>query len=122
MLDERGAAGELDWSRCAIDSVSVRAATGGELTGPNPVDRGKNGSKIHLLTGRAGLPLSIGISAANTHDKLALQSLVQGIPPIRSQRLGHRHRWVVESSGSRMHLRQAPVRTGRERRHRAACN
>jgi transposase len=29
VLDELGAAGELDWSRCAIDSVSVRAAKGG---------------------------------------------------------------------------------------------
>ena len=29
MLDELGARGELDWSRCAIDSVSVRAAKGG---------------------------------------------------------------------------------------------
>jgi len=29
MLDELGAAGQLDWSRCAIDSVSVRATKGG---------------------------------------------------------------------------------------------
>jgi transposase len=29
ILDELGALGELDWSRCAIDSVSMRAAKGG---------------------------------------------------------------------------------------------
>ncbi len=29
LLDELGARGELDWSRCAIDSVSLRAAKGG---------------------------------------------------------------------------------------------
>ncbi|KMO95648.1 transposase [Streptomyces roseus] len=29
ILDELGAAGELDWSRCAIDSVSLRAVKGG---------------------------------------------------------------------------------------------
>jgi transposase len=29
LLDELGAADELDWSRCAIDSVSVRASKGG---------------------------------------------------------------------------------------------
>ena len=29
VLDTLGAQGELDWSRCAIDSVSVRAAEGG---------------------------------------------------------------------------------------------
>ena len=33
----------------------------GDLTGPNPVDRGKKGSKIHLITDRTGLPLSIAI-------------------------------------------------------------
>ncbi|MGI5165690.1 IS5 family transposase [Spirillospora sp. CA-253888] len=86
VLDDLGAAGELDWSRCAIDSVSVRAAKGGALTGPNRLDRGTSGSKIHLLVDRAGLPLSVGIWAANTHDKLALQPLVRGIAPIRSRR------------------------------------
>ncbi|WP_369779871.1 IS5 family transposase [Streptomyces sp. R33] len=34
----------------------------GPLTGPNPTDRGKPGSKIHLITDRNGLPLSLGIS------------------------------------------------------------
>jgi transposase len=29
ILDELGARGQLDWSRCAIDSVSVRATKGG---------------------------------------------------------------------------------------------
>lgn len=29
VLDERGSRGELDWSRCAIDSVSVRTLKGG---------------------------------------------------------------------------------------------
>jgi transposase len=29
IVDELGARGELDWSRCAIDSVSVRATKGG---------------------------------------------------------------------------------------------
>ncbi|MCT9011859.1 IS5 family transposase [Streptomyces rhizosphaerihabitans] len=92
VLDELGARGELDWSRCAIDSVSVRAAKGGPLTGPNPTDRGKPGSKIHLVTDRNGLPLSLGISGANMHDSLGLQPLVRGIPPIRSRRGPRRRR------------------------------
>jgi transposase len=58
----------------------------GELTGPNPVDRGKYGSKIHLITERSGLPLSVGISGANLHDSQALVPLVKGIPPVRSRR------------------------------------
>ncbi|MEF9908002.1 IS5 family transposase [Streptomyces sp. P9-A2] len=91
VLDELGARGELDWSRCAIDSVNMRALKG-DLTGPNPVDRGKPGSKIHLITERSGLPISIGISGANLHDSQALEPLVRGIPPIRSRRGPRRRR------------------------------
>jgi hypothetical protein len=50
----------------------------GPLTGPNPTDRGKNGSKIHLITDRNGLPLSLGISGADMHDSLGRKPLVQG--------------------------------------------
>jgi transposase len=45
-----------------------------------------------LITDRGGLPLSAGISAANTHDSQALVPLVQGIPPIRSRRGPRRRR------------------------------
>jgi IS5 family transposase len=64
----------------------------GELTGPNRLDRGKNGSKIHLITERTGLPLAVAISAANVHDSLALEPLVRSIPPIRSRRGPRRRR------------------------------
>ncbi len=64
----------------------------GPLTGPNPTDRGKLGSKIHLITDRSRLPLSLGISGANLHDSLGLQPLVRGIPPIRSHRGPRRRR------------------------------
>ncbi|MFC8898335.1 IS5 family transposase [Streptomyces cinereoruber] len=91
ILDELGARGELDWSRCAIDSVSVRAAKG-SLAGSNPTGRGKRGSKIHLITDRNGLPLSLAILGANMHDSLGLEPLVRGIPPIRSRRGPRRRR------------------------------
>ncbi|WP_241485167.1 IS5 family transposase [Nocardiopsis potens] len=91
VLDELGSRGELDWSRCAVDSVNMRALKGGDLTGPNPVDRGKKGAKIHLITDRTGLPISMAISGANLHDSQALQPLVRAIPPIRSRR-GRRRR------------------------------
>ncbi|MEU3373513.1 IS5 family transposase [Streptomyces sp. NPDC006711] len=100
VLDELGARGELDWSRCAIDSVSVRALKGGPLTGPNPTDRGKAGSKIHLIVDRNSLPISIGISAANDHGSLALIPLMRGIPPIRS-RFGPRRRRPAKLHGDK---------------------
>ncbi len=82
ILDELGSRGGLDWSRCAIDSVNMRALKG----------RGKKGSKIHLITERTGLPISVAISGANLHDGQALQSRVRGIPPIRSRRGPRRRR------------------------------
>jgi transposase len=56
------------------------------MTGPGPVDRGKPGSKIHVLSDRAGLPLSVAVSAANTNDSFALKPVVMAIPAIRSRR------------------------------------
>jgi transposase len=47
LLDEHEA-GEIDWSRAAVDSSHVRAKGGGELTGPSPVDRSRLGSKYYV--------------------------------------------------------------------------
>ena len=41
------------------------------MTGPNPTDRGKIGTKRHVLTDQYGVPLSVVITAANTHDMKA---------------------------------------------------
>jgi len=58
---------ELAVSRQHICESTFR----GELTGPNPTDRGKLGTKRHLLTDKNGIPLSVVITAANTHDMKA---------------------------------------------------
>ena len=50
------------------------------------MDRGRPGSKIHALCDRAGLPLAVGVSAANTNDHHALKPLVRAIPAVRSRR------------------------------------
>lgn len=51
-----------------VDSRSVRAKRGGELTGPNPTDRGKAGTKYHVAVSADGVPLAVVPSAANVHD------------------------------------------------------
>lgn len=66
----------IRWKWQAADGKNSPAPLGGEKTGRNPTDRGKCGSKIHLLVDRRGAPLAIYISAANCHDKCALQDLV----------------------------------------------
>ncbi|MEU4763115.1 IS5 family transposase [Actinosynnema sp. NPDC023794] len=92
VLDELGSRGEVDWSRAILDAASVRAKKGGDMTGPNPVDRGKSGSKIHIVSDRAGLPLAVGVSAANLHDSQALKPMLMAIPRIRSRRGPRRFR------------------------------
>ena len=56
------------------------------MTGPNPVDRGKPGSKYHLLVDRRGIPLAVDLSAANTHDSLLLEAMVDAIPAVKGPR------------------------------------
>jgi putative transposase len=41
------------------------------MTGPNPTDRGKIGTKRHVLTDQRGIPVSVIITSANTHDMKA---------------------------------------------------
>jgi IS5 family transposase len=48
----------------------------------NPVDRGKPGSKYHLLIDAAGLPLAVGLSAANTHDSQLLEPMGEAVPAV----------------------------------------
>ena len=38
------------------------------MTGSNPTDRSKLGTKRHILTDKNGMPLSVVISSASTHD------------------------------------------------------
>ena len=54
----------------------------GDLVGANPVDRAKPGSKYHLVIDTTGLPLAVGLSAANTHDSQLLESMVEAVPAI----------------------------------------
>ena len=38
------------------------------MTGSNPTDRGKPGTKRHILTDKKGIPLSVVVSSASSHD------------------------------------------------------
>ena len=60
-----------------VDSCSVRAKHGGDLTGPNPTDRGKPGTKYHVVVASDGLPLGAVASAANVHDTRMFPELLR---------------------------------------------
>ena len=82
LLGWPGDDGSIDGFPVSVDSVAVPAKRGSQLTGPNPVDRGKARSNYHMLTGAGGLPLSITLSAANTYDALLLEPLIEAVPAI----------------------------------------
>lgn len=69
----------IGWCWQSIDSKSCPAPLGGTQTGKNPTDRGKKGSKIHLLVDERGAPLAIHITAANEHDKWSADDLIVSI-------------------------------------------
>ena len=46
------------------------------MTGNNPVDRSKLGTKRHILTDKHGIPLSAVISSASTHDIKLLTDVI----------------------------------------------
>nr|WP_247897186.1 IS5-like element ISAzba7 family transposase [Azospirillum argentinense] len=83
LLDRLGYANAINWDRAAVDSASVPGKKGGEETGPNPTDRGKPGSKRHILVDANGIPLALKISPANRHDSKLLETLVDAVPAIR---------------------------------------
>jgi hypothetical protein len=85
LLDRLGEAEQVDWERASLDSASV-AAHGGQKTGATPTDKGKSGSKHHIVVDRKGIPLSVIHSAANVHDSEVLEEVVDAIEPIRKPR------------------------------------
>jgi transposase len=53
LLDELGAAGRIGLDRVSVDSFSLRRSKG-DLTGANPVDRGKQGASCTRPASAAG--------------------------------------------------------------------
>jgi putative transposase len=75
---ERGGVG---WKWQAMDSKHAAAPLGGEKTGRNPTDRGKQGAKINLMVDGSGAPISVVLTGANRHDKVsAIELIVSAIP------------------------------------------
>ena len=85
-LAELRVAGMIDLSRAAADGSHVRALKGGPATGRSPVDRGRTGSKHHVIVEAHGIPLAATVTGGNRSDATQLIPLIQAIPPIRGKR------------------------------------
>jgi transposase len=65
------------------------ASTGHEgrpKTGPSPVDRARTGSKHHVISDGAGIPLAVSLTGRNRNDVTQLLPLIDAIPPVRGKR------------------------------------
>jgi transposase len=67
----------FDFSECSIDGSQHKAPAGGEGTGRNPTDRGRQGWKWSLLTDRDGIPVGWASDGANRHDTMLLPPTLQ---------------------------------------------
>ena len=100
LLTRLRSAGEIEWSRAIADSSQMQAEKGGAETGPSPVERGRAGSKHHLLVDGSGLPLLWALTGNTKHGS----------------GLG-RYRWAIERTSAWPHrTKRLPVRYHRRRR------
>ncbi|MET9125410.1 IS5 family transposase [Streptomyces sp. NPDC004528] len=86
LLAELRAANALDFSQAAVDGSHIRALKGGGKTGRSPVDRGRTGSKHHLITDASGIPLAVTLTGGKRNDVTQLIPLLQAVPPVRGKR------------------------------------
>jgi transposase len=70
----------IQWRWQAIDSATTKAPLGGEATGKSPVDRGKLGTKRHVLTDQRGAPIGLEVTGANRHDSQAARATLESLP------------------------------------------
>ena len=82
LLAELNGADQIDWGRALIDASFAKAPEGGEDTGPNPTDRGKSGSKHHVLTDAQGIPLAATVTAANVNEVTQVFDVLTSMPPV----------------------------------------
>ncbi len=106
-----------------LDTCSVRAKRGGDLTGPNPTDRAKRGTKYHVAVDGDGVPVACAVTAANVNDTLVFERLFLAAFGVMARirtvfaDKGHgaqRHRALCRSFGARprLHKRGRPRGSG----------
>jgi transposase len=85
--------------------------------GANPVDRGKPGSKLHLVCQGGGLPLTVVVTAANIADTTMFAAVLDDVPPVRTPSGRRRSRAAAvhadkgyDSAANRIWLRQRGIR------------
>ena len=115
-----------------LDRCSVCAKRAGEFAGPNPIDRGKKGTKHHVAVTGDGVPVACAATAANVNDtvvfeRLFLSAFAVMAPAANASRFGdtatvfadkgcdaEHHRALCRSFGAEPHIhkRRQPSGSG----------
>lgn len=69
----------LEWRWQAADGCLTKAPLGGALTGPNPTDRSKCGTKRSLLVEGQGIPIALVVGPANRNDAKLLAATLDSV-------------------------------------------
>jgi IS5 family transposase len=87
--------------------------------GANPVDRGKAGSKLHLVCDASGLPLTPVVTAANVNDTTTFRAPLDDVPAVLTPSGRRRTRpdkvygdKAYDSAANRAYLRRRGIRRG----------
>lgn len=99
LLGDYDAVRGIQWRWQALDGALTKAPLGGAQTGPNPTDRGKSGTKRHLLTDRRGAPVSVAVSGAHRHDMKAAPALLDAVAVVRPEPRPYRPQHLCADKG-----------------------
>ncbi len=74
--------------RALVDSATTKVPSDAEKTGPNPMDRRKLGSKVHVLVDAKRIPLVIKVTGVHAHDVAPVIQLVDEVPAGKGKKAG----------------------------------
>lgn len=74
------------WSRACWGSARPFLKKGSVALASHSTDRGKTGTKRHLLTNRHGLRLTFLLMYVNAHDGVPLTQLLNAVTPVKCSR------------------------------------
>jgi transposase len=74
------------------------------MTGNNPTDRSKLGTKRHVLTDKNGIPLSVIITSANSHDIKAITDVIDNAVLNRPSNVSFTKKKTMRKHHQQQHL------------------
>jgi len=89
----------IAWRWQSIDGAMMKAPMAQQSVGPNPTDRGKKGSKRHLLVDGRGVPLSLVVTRTNRHDVSQLEAVLDGVMVNRPNPSQRRNKHLCADAG-----------------------